>query len=51
MLPMGATQASMLFYVTYLIVRCAKRIEQLAECTGLEPVTFSVTGRHCDQLY
>jgi hypothetical protein len=40
MLPMGATQASMLFYVTYLIVRCAKRIEQLAESTGIEPVTL-----------
>lgn len=22
-----------------------------AETTGLEPVTFAVTGRHCNQLY
>ena len=51
MLRMGATQASMLFYVTYLIVRCVKRIEQLADCTGLEPVNSTVTGWHDNQLH
>ena len=23
----------------------------IAGCTGLEPVTFAVTGRHCNHLY
>ena len=26
-------------------------LESMAVCTGLEPVTFAVTGRHCNQLY
>jgi hypothetical protein len=27
------------------------RFIHFAGRTGLEPVTFAVTGRHCDQLY